>query len=51
MKSNRLAVFAASLPWADAVKVLGAGDLVNLVAVVYRRERRRKRREVPKREA
>ncbi len=48
MKSNRLTVFAASLQWADAVKVGGLG---NLVVGVCRGERRRKGREGPNSEA
>ncbi len=59
MKSNRLAVFAVSLQWADAVKVVSratpqvsdVGDLRNLVVGVCRGERWRKAREVPNSEA
>ncbi len=59
MKSNCLAVFAASLQWADAVKVVSratpqvsdVGDLGNLVVGVCRAERWRKGREVSNSEA
>ncbi len=49
MNSTRLAVFAASMQWADAVKVVG--DLRNSVVGVCRGERRRKWREGPDGEA
>ncbi len=42
ISSNRLTVFAASLRWADAVKVVSdVSDLENSVAGVCRGERRR----------
>ncbi len=51
MNSKRLAVFAASLLWADAVEVSDVGDLGNSVVGVCRGERRRKGKEVPNGEA
>ncbi len=59
MNTKRLAVFAASLQWADAVKVVSrenpkvsdVGDLGNSVVGVCRGERRKKWREVPDGEA
>ncbi len=51
MNSKHLAVFAASMQWADAVKVvsrvLDVGDLGNSVVGVCRGKRRRKWRKVP----
>ncbi len=49
MNSKRLAVFAASLQWADAVS--DVSDLGNSVVGVCRGEQRRKWREVPDDEA
>ncbi len=59
MNSKRLAAFAASMQWADEVKVVSrgtpmffyVGDLGNSVVGVCRGERRRKWREVPDSEA
>ncbi len=51
MNSKRLAVFAASVQWADAVKVMSRGNPKVSDVGVCRGEKRKKWREVPDGEA